>query len=108
MGKYQKSRNIDYKASRGYRKAKFKENVLANCKKRCENPNCSNMAYMARHFFKASIWPECEFDPDNGMGVCGICYDEIECRIREGQDETELYPKDRYKKILEKSIECLF
>ena len=75
---------------------------MQNAGKICENPNCDADGDCVHHFLKQSTHPELRYDPRNGMCSCGSCHSEIERRIRQGEDFTELYPKDRWFALLEK------
>lgn len=81
----------------------FKRIVFRRCDGVCENPFCDAPADQVHHFLKTSTYPEYKTDPDNGMGVCGVCHSEIERRIREEENVFDLLPIDRYYTMLRKA-----
>ena len=85
-------------------KSRHKREVMVMCGGLCENSHCDAEANSVHHFFKASCYPEYQYDPDNGCGLCGPCHSEVERRERMGMSIEDLIPMDRYA-IMEDKME---
>lgn len=81
----------------------FKRAVVKAAGYQCEVPGCDGPAETVHHFLKQSTFPQYKEDPDDGMACCGKDHSEIERRLREGEDATEMYPRARYEKMLAKA-----
>lgn len=69
----------------------------------CEVPGHEEPAETVHHLLKQSTWPKYREDPDNGMACSGRCHEEIERRLRQGEDAEVMYPKARYERMLVKA-----
>lgn len=69
----------------------FKREVLRRCGGRCEVVGCDADAETVHHYLKASTHPALKNNPDVGVGMCGPDHEELERRLRQGEDWRHMF-----------------